>query len=218
MQLTAERVLFLAAHCDDEMLAAGTLHRLVRQGAEVHVCAMGPCATQEDRVGGQQSEQDVLPEYRSSLGIIGAVEPTPLSRWYAGIIPSSRMAEWPQRVGQFIYDAIERWRPDLVFTLSPTDENPAHAVVGQQTERVARGRVPTLVRVHCPWNYQYGHCNLYVELDGSDLQCKRDVVNAYQSQKFRYDYETALLSYAVADGLSVKVPAAERFELVRSVL
>ena len=121
-------------------------------------------------------------------------------------------------IADWMFRYLENRKPDVVFTLSPHDENPAHAVVGQQTERVARGRVPTLLRVHMPWNYNSGHCNLYVELDGSDLECKRAVINCYQSQRFRYNYEELLMAQTLADGLAVKVPAAERFEIVRSVL
>ena len=37
MLSNARKVLFFGAHTDDEVICAGTLHRLVRQGAEVMV-------------------------------------------------------------------------------------------------------------------------------------------------------------------------------------
>lgn len=213
MLLNPKRVVCFFAHTDDEMLCAGTLHRLVKQGAEVHVVAFGPAATEQDREGGRLAEEITDAEFKASCKLIGAT-PVPL----VGFRPSKRLADFGQRICDCMFLYLEQHKPDVVFTLSPRDENTAHAVVGTQAERVMRGRVPTVIRVHCPWNYDAGHCNLYVRLDEDDLACKRAVINAYQSQRFRYDYETLLMAAVVADGLSVKVPAAERFELVRSVL
>jgi hypothetical protein len=50
------------------------------------------------------------------------------------------------------------------------------------------------------------------------LKVKCAVADAYESQKFRYDYGKIMLHQAYADGLSVKAHAAEKFEIVRSVL
>lgn len=210
-----KRAVFFGAHTDDEMICAGTLHRLVRGGCEVTVVSFSPAAVEADRTGGLVSAERVEPEWRSALSIIGARGRFCPMSWWA---PSARLHEHGQDIAQYAYDYCEVERPDLAFILSPEDENPAHAEVGRQCERVMRGRVPHVVRCQFPWNYGLGRPNLYVGLDIQDMDAKRRVINAYQSQKFRYDYEAMLLAYACADGLSVKLPAAEKFELLRSVV
>lgn len=218
MLLNAKKVVMFCAHTDDEIIAAGTLRRLVRQGAKVDVIAFGPCAVEEDLEGGKPSAAVAEVEWRKSLDLIGVTPAIDPQYGWTAFSPSKKLAERGQQIADYIYHSLDKWKYDTIFTLSPHDENPAHAVVGEQTERVARGRVATLIRCHYPWNYSYGHCNLFVKLEPEHLEVKRKVIQCYQSQCFRYDYETLLMHQVVADGLSVKVPAAEKFELIRSVL
>ena len=214
MILNAKKAVLFAAHTDDEMVCAGTLHRLAKAGCEVHVVAFTSAATFEDRAGLYHAPQ-VLEEFYESMRRIG------VKRQHAefyGISPSSQVHTRGQDVADFAFKYIEEHKPDLAFILSPEDENPAHAEVGRQCERVMRGRVPTVLRCNFPWNYGIGRPAVYVSLSEEDLRVKQDVIRAYKSQHFRYRYEEMLLAYARADGLSVKVEAAERFELVRGVL
>jgi LmbE family N-acetylglucosaminyl deacetylase len=209
------KVIFFGAHTDDEFACAGTLHRLARQGCEVHVVTYAPAAIESDRLGNKASADVVRHEWARSLDTIGVGRH---HRWFCEMTPSADL--WPRRqeMAQLAYDYVGRHRPDAVFTLSPDDENPAHRIVAEEVERVMRGRVPCLVRCQMPWNYSIGRGNFYVALSGEDMACKRAVVECYQSQKFRYDYSAIFEHLALADGLSVKVPAAERFELVRAVV
>ncbi len=203
------------AHTDDEMVAAGTLRRLVRQGCEVHVVTFAPAATEDDRTGGEPSLKIVVPEWNHSLDLIGVAK---THRHLLACLPSSQLPSYRQEICQYVYDFCEREHPEVAFLLSPDDENPAHAVVGIEGERVMRGRVPMTIRCQFPWNYSLGRPNLYVRLDEDDLKVKKRVIQAYRSQLFRYRYEEMLLAYCKADGLSVKVEAAEKFELIRSVV
>lgn len=215
MIFNARRVVFFGAHTDDEMVCAGTLHRLSRSGCEVTVISFSPAAIRTDRTGGMESAERVEPEWREALRLIGAAGRfCPVPCWD----PSARLHEHGQEIAQYAYDYCETEKPDLAFILSPEDENPAHAEVGRQCERVMRGRVLTVVRCQFPWNYSIGRPNLYVELGDEDLRVKRAVIDAYGSQKFRYNYADMLLSYARANGLSVKVQTSETFELIRSII
>lgn len=207
-------VLF-AAHSDDEMICAGTLHRLVESGADVHVMTFGPAAIEQDRQGGHASELIVKDEWHAALTAIGVRSDC---RHWAGLLPSSELPKFRQQICQRIYDFCEFHRPDLVLTLSPDDENTAHAVVGVEAERVMRGRVPISVRCLFPWNFSIGRPNLFVKLSEQDLTVKRRVIEAYESQAFRYQYHEMLTAYCRADGLSVKTEAAEKFEIVRCVV
>lgn len=210
-----KRVVFFGAHSDDEMICAGTLHRLARTGAAVHVVTFACAATESDRKGldNNMALRTLKPEWDKAMRLIGVAQSNLLA-WG----PSAQLAEMGQRIADYAFAYVEKHRPDAVFTLSPEDENPAHAVVGTQCERVLRGRVPVTVRCQFPWNFGLGRPNLYVRLEQQDLTAKRAVIQAYQSQHFRYEYEDMLLSYCRGDGLSVKALAAEKFEIVRAVI
>lgn len=211
MSFAVKRALFFAAHTDDEMACAGTLHRLTREGCEVRTVTFGAAGTEGDPSG--EGWGDVAGEWAEAACILG------IRHLKHKVGPNSReMAEHGQEIADAAFRAVEEFRPDLVLTLSPDDENPAHAVVGVQTERVMRGRVPVVLRVQFPWNYSIGRPNLYVALTPDDVEAKRRAIRAYRSQRHRYDYEAIFMSQLVTDGESVKVRHAERFELVRAVL
>lgn len=214
-----KKAVFFGAHTDDEFICAGTLHRLACAGCEVHVVTFGPAATKDDRRGTYVSSEIVLPEWHQSLDVIGIrQEHRQFHGMRDGYLPSAEMPKFAEEICQDVYDYCESVKPDLALILSPHDENTAHAVVGVACERVMRGRVAHVWRCLFPWNFSTDKPNLYVKLESEDMEAKRAVINCYQSQKFRYDYESILMHYAVADGLAVKVPAAEKFEVVRSVV
>lgn len=214
MWATIKKVVFFGAHTDDEMICAGTLHRMAKNGVEVHVETFTCAATINDRKGYEDDTYKVLhPEWLKSMRLIG-VKHNLLYDWR----PSAELGGIGQRIADHTFGYIEMHKPDLAIILSPHDENTAHAVVGVECERVMRGRVPHVWRCLFPWNYSGDTPNLYVTLDEEDLAVKAQVIDAYESQKFRYNYRDMLLNYAIADGLSVKKSAAEKFQIVRSVL
>ena len=222
---TVKKALAFFAHTDDEMICAGTLHRLARQGCEVHVHTFGPAAVAEDRKGSHVSLGVVTAEWMQALDLIGvALE----HRKLYNFVPSSSLETvYAQEIGDAIFNVCETVRPDAVFTLSPDDENTAHAVVGRQSERVLRGRVPLAIRCNYPWNFSIGRPNLFVSLSEEDLKVKDAVICCYKSQfpkpteaggTFRYNYHEMLMSAVRVDGQSVKVEAAEKFEVLRMVV
>lgn len=213
--LEGGKAVFFGAHTDDEMICAGTLHRLARTGCEVHVVTFAPAAIKEDRRGGLESSRVVIPEWIESLSIIGV---HPEHRHYTDYTPSADLQRYRQDICQYAYNFCEREKPDLVLTLSPEDENTAHSIVGIETERVLRGRVPVVLRCQFPWNYSMGRSSVYIQLYAEDLEAKRRVIDTYKSQHFRYQYEQILMHQVLSDGPSVKAYAAEKFELVRGVL
>lgn|SRR3990167_5931779 len=210
-----KRAIFFAAHTDDEMICAGTLHRLVKQGTDLRMVAFGSAAIESDRLGTKDSESVTTSEWINSCIVIGVEADR---REFLRLRPSRDLHTYSSEIRQIIYTRCEQLKPDAVFTLSPEDENPAHAVVGRETEAVTRGRVPITIRCQFPWNYGLGRPNLYVRLSQEDAAVKRAVIRCYQSQEFRYKYEDMLMGYARADGLSVKAEHAEKFELIRGVV
>lgn len=207
-----KKAVFVCAHCDDEQVCAGTLHRLVRSGVTVHVLSATTAALQTTLIGVEDYDDVNKNEWRESMKIIGAVG------WIYGIYPSSDFYPHRQKLCQWVYGYLVREEYDLAIILSPEDENPAHKIMGEECERVMRGRVPTVLRCQFPWNYSSGRGNVFVELSPGDLEAKEKVCLAYKSQSFRYNYREIFMSQARMEGLSVKVPYAEKFELLRAVI
>lgn len=210
--LSLKRAVAFFAHSDDEMICAGTLHRLAQSGCEVWIVTASTAGTQGDSAGGKHAWETLRPEFSASGEVISAK----LS--CLRLFPSKRLADMAQDLADAVFAKCEELKPDLVISLSPDDENPAHAVVGVQVRRVTRGRVPIHVEVQFPWNHSLGRPNLYVSLSPEDVEAKRACIRCYKSQAHRYRYEEMLMAQVVADGEAVKVRAAERFELVRGVI
>jgi len=211
-----KKVAFFCAHTDDEMVCAGTLARLVREGSRVMIACMSVAATRKDRRGADVYESnEVIEEWKKATDLIGV---KPGDRWLTKLRPSADFYPHRQAIADVLFEFVETHQPDVVFTLSPDDENPAHRIVGEESERVLRGRCDTVVRCQFPWNYSTGRKNLFVQLDKTDWGKKLAVCDCYSSQAFRYEYRRMFESYSVGDGLSVKCGPCETFELLRGIV
>ena len=208
-----KHVVAFFAHTDDEMICAGTLHRLARSGAKVFVHTMAPAATENDREGWRESAETVRPEFLRSMVLIKATDYK-----FHELVPSSDFASKRQEIANRVFFYCDTYKPDAAFILSPEDENPAHRVMGEECERVMRGRVPTTIRCLFPWNHGIGRPNLYVRMNDEDLAVKDAVADAYQSQKFRYSYKEIFRESAILDGRTLKCGPVERFEILRHLV
>lgn len=207
---------FIGAHTDDHMIAAGTLRRLVNAGVDVTEITFSSAGTVEDRKGRTEASKILLPEWNSALDLIGIendVEHRRFLNWGADDLPERR-----GEICQYLFDYCDYRRPDLAIILSRYDQNQSHETVGAEAERVLKGRSRIILRCHFPWDYKAGGVNTFVSLTRDEAEVKRGVIQCYKSQIFRYGYVEMMEHYVRADGLSVKVDYAEKFELIRAVL
>jgi len=205
---------FIGAHTDDEMICAGTLRKLINTGTEVHVIACSFARTKNDPP--EVSKKILKREFASAMEILGVPEER---RWLLDL-ETRNLPQQREIIRQSVYDFVEKNHPDIAFVLSPNDDHQDHQVVGEESERVMKGRVGSVIRCQYPWNYKMFHPNLYVLLSEEEIQAKLKLIGAYQSQMFRYDYVDLFRSFARADALSIKENAAgaEKFEILRSVI
>jgi len=202
---------FIGAHTDDEMICAGTLHKLVKMGVDVKVMIFA-CA-RIDGVPEEKSKEILAAEFNKSMDILGVPSANRwLLNWETRKLPDSR-----NEVRQYVYDFVKTHRPDLAFILSPNDDHQDHSAVGEESERVMKGRVRMILRCQYPWNYKNFNPNLFVTLTEDELKTKVGAINAYKSQTFRYNYCKLFEQQARADGLSIKEEIAEKFEIIRLV-
>lgn len=203
-----KKAVFIGAHTDDEMVAAGTLKKLVKSGVEVKVVEFS-CAPIPGKA--QTEAENVLGlEFEEAMGIIGVL---PINYILKGYDPRT-LPNQEDEIRQFIYDYTVKEKPDIAFVLSSEDDHQSHAMVGKSAERVMKNRVPFVLRCHYPWNFiNPGRRNFFVKLTLDEFEAKLSVIRAYKSQHFRYDYENLYTALARVDGLVTKNKLAEAFEI-----
>jgi len=203
-----KKAVFVGAHTDDEMVAAGTLRKLVKSGVKVDVlafsCAPIPGKSQED------TERILGREFAKAMRIIGAS----FKSYPPMDFDPRSFSKDGDEIRQILYDYAVEEKPDIAFVLSPEDDHQSHAIVGKSAERVMKNRVPFVLRCHYPWNFiNPGRRNFFVKLTPDEFETKLTVIRAYKSQHFRYDYENLYTALARVDGLATKNELAEAFEI-----
>ena len=203
-----KKAVFVGAHTDDEMVAAGTLRKLVKNGVKVDVlafsCASIPGKSQED------TEKILEKEFAGAMKAIGVSSKS----WPPMDFDPRSFSNGEDEIRQILYDYTVKEKPDVAFVLSPEDDHQAHAIVGKSAERVMKNRVPLVLRCHYPWNFTNpGRRNFFVKLTQDEFEAKIAVIRAYKSQHFRYDYENLFTALAKVDGSATKTELAEAFEI-----
>lgn len=214
MMTKTKIALFVGAHTDDEVVCAGSLTKLRQLGMEIHVITFANSSTLNDRRGGPTSRRILEREWNDAMDILGVRPKNRILLNYG----TDRLPDRRNAVRQYVFDCVERIKPKMAFILSPHDDHQAHQVVGEESERVMKGRVNIILRCQYPWNYRSYNPNVFVGLDEDQFYTKLRVMQMYKSQAFRYKYVELFEAYTRGDGLSVKREFAEKFELVRWVL
>lgn len=122
MNVTAQSVLVVAAHADDEVLGAGgTLAEHVHAGDRVHVLVLSASAT--SRPG---ENRDVVRTHRTDC--VRQVAALYGAEAEIADFPDNGFDTVPRlKITQTVEDAVRRWRPGIVYTHSITDlSGPPH--------------------------------------------------------------------------------------------
>ncbi|MBX4211204.1 MAG: PIG-L family deacetylase [Candidatus Yanofskybacteria bacterium] len=204
-----KKVVFVGAHTDDEMVAAGTLRKLANAGVEIKVLVFSYAAI--PGMIRSQAVEILQKEFSASMEAIGVHR---RNCEVVGLDPGT-LPKHQDEVRQKIFDFTERESPELAFILSEGDDHQDHATVGNMCQIVMRRRVPNLIRCHFPWNFIVGPQNLIVPLTPEELGVKLTVIRAYRSQHFRYEFEPIFNHQTALTGFSTKNPPAEGFEIIR---
>ena len=195
------RVLAISPHTDDvELAAGGTVARLVKEGAVVHILALS--AAEESNPGCDlRAEQATAAE---SLGAACAVLGFPVRHF----------SEHRQAVLDALIGARDDFQPDLVLIPSSTDTHQDHEVVYREALRAFRRC--TVLGYHHPTNEDAQTAQGLVELDEDCVDAKCCAICCYVSQANRH-YTDHRLPWvrATADGARCGVDYAEAFEVVR---
>ena len=210
-----QRVLVLAAHTDDEIGCAGTILRLLEEGAKVRYLALSAC---EDSVPEEFPASTLRDECARSMSILG-VDDFAVLNYSVRTLPAYR-----QGVLERLVDIRRNWEPHLVLCPATGDLHQDHEVVTKEALRAFRRS--SVWGYEMPQNVVSWKASLVVELRGSLLAKKVEAMGMYASQEFRgfhseefiYGWATmraaqhrCVSQYAeVFEALRIRVPVGQR--------
>lgn len=204
-------VLVLSPHTDDsELGAGGTIHKLQREGHDVHYVAFSSC----DESLAAEKQGQLRREFE---GVMDLVEPT---EYYLLDYVVRRFGERRQEILEDMVRIRDEIRPDLVVGPSLNDAHQDHAVVAREMHRAFKSG-PSIISYEQPWNHVSFETQLFAELEPEDIEWKLRQLQEYESQLERerpYFDEAFVRGLATVRGLQSDTQYAEAFEVVRWVL
>lgn len=223
-------ILVVAAHPDDEVLGCGgTIARLSRQGAVVHIVIVANGLT--SRMGFDQKQQAAAlavhhERARLAGGLLGAASVEVLG------LPDQKLDIVPLlEITQAIERQIDRRRPDTVFTQHGGDLNLDHSVIYRAALTATRPTPGHCVRrvysyevaSSTEWSFQkfepQFRASVFVDI-AATLETKIKAMQVYESETRVFPHPRspeALRAIALRWGSVVGVEAAEAFNLVREI-
>jgi LmbE family N-acetylglucosaminyl deacetylase len=223
-------ILVVAAHPDDEILGCGgTMARLAREGHQVCVAILAEgmssrYARRED--ADPKQLQHLHSQAQQAADKVGAKEVV-LRK-----LPDNRLDTVPLlEVVKIVEDLVARFRPEVIYTHHPGDLNVDHGVVhravltatrplmGQCVREIYAFEVPSSTE----WAFQRFEPSfrpsVFVDITET-LETKIEALACYDTEMRKFPHPRsaeALRAIATRWGSVVGLPAAEAFELVRSV-
>lgn len=221
-------VLIVAAHPDDEVLGCGgTIAKLAREGASVHVAILGEGMTSRyaKREQADASRVENLQDCaRRAADLLGATEV------HCFGLPDNRFDTVPLLdIVKRLEELIQVLRPEVVYTQHGGDLNIDHAATFRATLTATRPLPQSPVRVlysyevgsSTDWGFQQFsppfHPNRFVDIsDSLDLKLRAIELYHTEARSFPHPRSTeALRANAVRWGSVAGFGAAEAFMLIR---
>lgn len=193
-----QRVLFLGAHPDDECFSAGTLDRLIRDGARVEVHTFSDCDT-----------DGLVDEWTAATKDMG------IQRSVLYDIPGREFSRHRQEILDALIGLRDSHRPDLVLLPARSDVHQDHSVIREEGIRAFKHS--TILGYELPMNtVGESLINGYVRLFPDELDRKVEYIKTYKSQAQRaYFQESFIRGLAAVRGVQANVGLAEGFEVIR---
>ena len=222
-------VLVVVAHPDDEVLGCGgTLAKLASVGISARVCIL--VGDVEARANRPEAAELRL-ETQRAQEILGIDPPV------MGFFPNIRLNTVPHvELVQFIENAIEETRADLIFTHHPGDLNDDHVLTSRACQAAARlfQRKPNLPRLRglyymevpsaTDWALSPGpgfRADTFVELGEAALEKKIKALHCYGGVMRDFPHprsEQVIRGLAACRGAQAGMDHAEAFESAFSAL
>ena len=224
------RYLFVVAHPDDEVLAAGgTIRKLAQQGHQVYVCIMN--SVSDIRCKDSETMIEDMMRTHKMLGVHAV---------FIGDFETMKFNVTPQiKLVAFIEDAIKRCQPDVVFTHHPSDLHNDHyntAIACRTAVRLPQRRIADInpikqfyyMEVPSSTDWAANGCigegfspNTYSEISEDDFDYKIMALKMYQEggvlrEEPHPRNDIRLYALAMKRGSEIGCELAEAFQLVFS--
>src|SRR5216684_1571378 len=225
-----DSVLVVAAHPDDEILGCGaTMTRLAREGHEVRIAiiaeGMSPRYAHREEAD-QQQLRHLHTRAQQAADMVGAKELVLCK------LPDNRLDTVPLLdVVRTVEELVVRFRPETIYTHHPGDLNVDHGVVHRAVLTATRPVVGQYVReiyaFEVPSSTEWAFHQLepvfrpsvFVDI-AETLETKLEALACYDTETRKFPHPRsaeALRAIAARWGSVAGLPAAEAFELIRSV-
>jgi LmbE family N-acetylglucosaminyl deacetylase len=223
-------VLVIAAHPDDEVLGCGgTIRRLAGEGHAVHIAILGEGVT--SRYARREEADPALVRQlqdrsRTAARLLGAKDVAFFS------LPDNRFDTVAMLdVVKIVESLIDKHAPQVVYTQHGGDLNVDHAITFRATLTATRPMAGCPVKTvyacevasSSEWAFQQFspafHPDVFVDI-GATLEAKIEAMKVYESEARLFPHPRspeALRACAQRWGAVAGVPAAEAFELIRTV-
>jgi LmbE family N-acetylglucosaminyl deacetylase len=204
------RALVLGAHTDDEFGCAGTIARMIEAGGEVHYACFSPCEASVP----EGWDRDVLKrEVSAAIAVLGI----PAERFYLYDYAVRHFPAHRQEILEELVRLKKRIEPQIVFVPAMSDMHQDHQVIAREGLRAFKHA--TILGYELPMNTISFQHAAFVRLEERHVETKVRHAAAYESQAFRtYLRPEFIRSLAMVRGVQVNHPAAEAFEVIRTVI
>ncbi len=227
----ATRLLVVAAHPDDEILACGgTIARALDSGAEVCVLFLGEGVSARFPFGSYDSEQfreetrRRLASAKQSLSILGVSDVSFGERYCCQFdtLPQLTLTKEIEQV-------MDRFKPTILFTHNPSEVNVDHRVTYEAVEaacRPTRSIVPRQIytfEIVCSGNWTFETTfkpNVFVDVS-KFWEKKLKAWHCYSGEVRPFPFprsDIGLETLAHYRGMQVALLKAEAFRLMRAVI
>lgn len=222
-----KKYLFVVAHPDDEVLAAGaTIHSLVKKGNEVYMCVLNSVSDIRCK-----DSRLMMKEMEKSHQIIG------VKKTEVGNFQTMHFNTIPQiELVRFIENAIMMFQPDIVVTHHPADIHSDHQQVSIACKTAARISQRQTVRMNKISGFYYMEVmsstdwgstsnivgfkpDTYMSVSNDDFEAKIQALEAYTEGAVLREpphprAKRSLEALAIKRGSEIGSMLAESFECV----
>lgn len=204
------RVLVVCPHTDDEFGCAGTIYRLINEGAEIRYIALSRCEISVP----EPFSKDILEiECRKCTNLLGiSPEAVQIMNY-----PVRHFPEHRQNILELLVRLNREFSPNLVLLPSSYDTHQDHATVFQEGFRAFK--YSTILGYELPQNLISFDNSAFIRLSEDCILKKIDALSQYASQTFRrYTASEFIKGLAIVRGAQCNADYAEAYEVIRLIL
>lgn len=221
------KVLIVAAHPDDEVYGmGGTIAKLTSQGNELYTLIVTEgCSTQ------YKGNREIIKEKKEEA--IKANEILGVKEVLFGDLPDMKLDTLPHvDINRIIEEAINKIKPDVVYTHHKGDINKDHRMVYESTlvatrpthlqcvKKLLSYQVPSSTEWSAPVVDEIFIPNIFEEIE-KYYDLKKQAILAYKTEIREYPHPRSLKYVEALDeinGLKVGIEKAEAFQIIREII